>query len=309
MVTDTNDQSALAVIVVNFASASLVEINVSRSLSPDFSGQVVVVDNFSSETERAAIAVVCDQREWTLLALPTNEGFGGGCNRGASYAIDRGAHELLFLNPDAWLTPDGVERLRAEVHEDRLLQLAPTVMRPDGRLYSAEMDLHLALGEMKSVQRRPEGMDLRQVHTWVSGACFAISADLWSRVGGFDEDYFLYWEDVDLSRAIVNAGGTVRADPTVVAVHDEGSTHRRSADGSRAKSPIYYYYNSRNRLLYAAKRLAPDQQRSWVRSTPKASYGILLQGGKRQFARPWRNIWPALRGSWDGLRLLRRAQG
>lgn len=301
--------STLAVVVVNYRSASLVDTNLSRSLDNDFPGRVVVVDNFSSEEERKSIAAICERRHWQLLTPPVNEGFGGGCNRGASYAIETGAEELLFLNPDAWLTRSGIEGLHAQVRRDHHLQLAPTVMRPDGHLYSSEIDLYLEIGEMKSIRRRPPDMDLGQVHTWVSGACFAISAELWKSVGGFDDDFFLYWEDVDLSRRIVIAGGTVRADRSLVAVHDEGSTHRRASDGSRAKSPIYYYFNARNRLLYAAKHLGPDQQRKWVRSTPRASYGILLQGGKRQFARPWRNIWPALRGSWDGLRLLRSLRG
>jgi glycosyltransferase involved in cell wall biosynthesis len=129
---------------------------------------------------------------------------------------------------------------------------------------------------------------------------------MWQRIGGFDDDYFLYWEDVDLSRRVVNAGGSVRADGTLHAVHDEGSTHRH-ADAGPAKSPTYYYYNARNRLLYAAKHLPASDQRRWLRTTPLASYRILLQGGRRQFVRPLRSFWPALKGSWHGIRLLKAA--
>lgn len=294
----------LAILVVNYGSHALVEANLARSLPPGFPGQVIVVDNYSSQEERVAITAVCDRHGWDLLALERNEGFGGGNNRAAAQAISAGAAELLMVNPDAWLKPDTIRGLQEQVIENRRLQLAPTVLRPDGALYGAEMDLHLDLGQMRSTRKRPPEVSPGQVHTWVSGACFAISAALWQEVGGFDDDYFLYWEDVDLSRRVSLAGGAVRADPTLQAVHDEGSTHRRN-DASRAKSPIYYYYNARNRLVYAAKHLSRDDRRRWLLQTPRATYRLLLQGGKRQFVHPLRTFWPALRGSWHGVLALR----
>lgn len=295
--------ATLAILVVNYGSHEIVEANLTRTLESDFAGQVVVVDNFSTLSERTAITAVCDRHGWDLLALPDNEGFGRGNNIGADYAIANGASELLLVNPDAWLSLDTVRALQKQVQEDRMLQLSPTILRPDGRLFTAEMDLHLDIGEMRSTTRRPDNADPERIHTWVSGACFAISTELWVRTGGFDDDYFLYWEDVDLSRRVVKAGGSVRADSSLHAVHDEGSTHRH-LDAGTGKSPVYYYYNARNRLLYAAKHLSADDRRRWRRVTPRASYRILLQGGRRQFLHPSRTFWPALRGSVHGLRLL-----
>ncbi len=303
--TAASELASLAVIVVNFGSHDIVASNLSRSVGEEFPGQVIVVDNFSSPAERSAVARMCDDQGWTLCAVPTNEGFGGGNNLGAELAIGRGATELLFVNPDAWLTVDTIRSMHAQVRADPLLQLSPVVVRPDGRLYTAEMDLHLDVGEMRSTRRRSAEVSAEQVHTWVSGACFMLSSELWQRVHGFDEDFFLYWEDADLSRRIVVAGGKVRADSDLTAVHDEGVTHR-VGDAARAKSPTYYFYNARNRLLYAAKHLSVEDGRRWVRGTPRASYRILLQGGRRQFIHPLRTFWPALRGSWHGVQLWRR---
>lgn len=294
----------LGVIVVNFGSHEIVEANLCRSLGDQFPGQVIVVDNFSSAHEREAIEVVCSRHGWSLVPVPTNEGFGGGNNRGAALAISRGATELLMLNPDAWLDLETLGRLLEQVQADRQLQLAPVVLRPDGSLFSAEVDLHLHRGEMLATRKRAPDADLSRIHTWVSGACFVVSVDLWKRLDGFDENYFLYWEDVDLSRRVVQLGGSVRVDPQLSAVHDEGTTHRATGE-QRAKSPIYYYYNCRNRLLYAAKFLSRRAGIRWVMSTPRVSYRILLQGGKRQLINPRRNLWPALRGSFDGIRLWR----
>lgn len=302
--TGLDELASLAVLVVNYGSHDVVEENLVRSLGEEFPGQVVVIDNFSTDAEREAIAEACAGYGWTLLPLPTNEGFGGGNNRGAELALSRGATELLLLNPDAWITLPTIRRMQQQVRADPGLQLAPTVLRPDGSLYAAEVDLHLAHGEMRATSRRPADADPARIHTWVSGACCMLSGDLWRRLDGFDEDYFLYWEDVDLSHRVVLAGGSVRVDPALTAVHDEGTTHR-SAGEQRAKSPIYYYYNTRNRLLYAAKFLPRAAGWRWVRATPRISYCVLLQGGRRQFAHPRRSLWPALTGSLAGIRLWR----
>ena len=133
---------------------------------------------------------------------------------------------------------------------------------------------------------------------WVSGACFAISRTLWEHIGGFDDAYFLYWEDVDLSKKVWDAGGEVRVLQTASAVHDEGGTHE-DRTGGRAKSETYYYYNIRNRMLFARLRLDPDTRRRWRRRDGQVSWGILMQGGRRQLSGrgPWRAL---LRGFRDG---------
>ena len=91
----------LAVLVVNFGSHDVMEMNLSRSVGDNFPGQVIVIDNFSSAQERRAVETVCDRHAWSLLSLPTNRGFGGDNNRGAELAIRRGATDLLLLNSDA----------------------------------------------------------------------------------------------------------------------------------------------------------------------------------------------------------------
>lgn len=299
----------LAVVVVNFGTHALVEQNLLASTGPDFAGKVVVVDNLASEQDRAAMRDVCEVHGWTFVPSATNSGFGGGNNIGVEAARSLGCHEFLFLNPDARLDPAAIDRLHQRVLDDPMLLVAPLVMRPDGTVFSEEVDLYLDDGRMLTRSRRAPDTDPSRVHTWVSGACFLMGDRLWDASGGFDEQYFLYWEDVDLCHRVVAAGGTITLDRDAVAVHDEGRTH--NFDGPRrAKSPIYYRYNTRNRLVYAASHLSAQDRRRWLRHTAAASYAIVLQGGRRQFLRPGRSLWPALRGTVEGLvayrRILRR---
>jgi GT2 family glycosyltransferase len=293
------ERSAAAVIVVNYRSSALLRTHLG-SLSTDAPWlDVVVVDSFSDDTERAAVSALCDAQGWTLVALDDNAGFGGGVNAGAAVATARGAEVLLVLNPDASLSGEAAELLVAAAARTGAL-VAPRIERPDGRLWTEGVDLYLDDGTMAGVRRRSEH-EGRPRMMWVSGACFAISRALWERIGGFDDDYFLYWEDVDLSRKVHDAGGGVIVLPDAVAVHDEGATHDDRTSG-RAKSETYYYFNVRNRLLFARRHLGPDDVKRWRRSTLRVSWGIILQGGRRQLLTsiaPWRAL---ARGIRDGRR-------
>ncbi len=129
---------------------------------------------------------------------------------------------------------------------------------------------------------------------------------LWEALGGFDERYFLYWEDVDLSWRARGLGAQLLVVRDAVAVHDEGGTQQPSHQ--RERSASYYYFNIRNRLLFAALHLDAAARRRWRQTALGAAYDIVARGGRRQLLRsraPWQ---AAMRGTRDGLRLL-RSQG
>lgn len=291
--------SRVALLVVSYGSASLVERNVEGLSSAWPELDIVIVDSFSSLEERAAVSGMCERHGWTAVLLDENAGFGGGVQRGAAVALERSADVLIVLNPDAVLSADDARAL-AEAAGDPSVLVAPVIRRPDGSLWTEGVDLYLDDGTMAGVRHR-ERMGDRPRMFWVSGACFAVSRQLWELVGGFTDEYFLYWEDVDLSRKVWDAGGTVRVLDSAGAVHDEGGTHDDRTTG-RAKSETYYYFNIRNRMLFARLRLAEGDRRRWQRSSRRVAWSIVMQGGRRQLATslaPWRAL---LRGLRDGRR-------
>ena len=122
---------------------------------------------------------------------------------------------------------------------------------------------------------------------------------------------------MDFSARVLAAGGSLDLARGAVAVHDEGGTHSE-AQGShdsqdseqedRSKSDIYYYYNVRNRLLYAGLHLDRATQRRWVATAGRAAREIVLRGGRRQLLRTQRPLITAAQATHDGLRLLRAAR-
>ena len=113
---------------------------------------------------------------------------------------------------------------------------------------------------------------------------------------------------MDFSARVLAAGGSLALVRDAVAVHDEGGTHSESGQSDRAKSDIYYYYNVRNRLLYAGLHLDRATQRRWVATAGRAAREIVLRGGRRQLLSTRRPLLTAAQATRDGVRLLRAAR-
>lgn len=291
-----------AVVVVNYGSSALLEANLVATVADARPDAVVVVDNPTTVDERERMRRLASREGWTLIEPGVNTGFGGGMNLGAEAALAQGAAGLLLLNPDARTDGASVRRLRAETDRDPLALCAPLILTPAGTTWFAGADLSLADG-------RTRGRAKRSLHPgdesweWLTGACLWMTAELWRATGGFDEDYFLYWEDVDLSRRAVRIGGSLILVDDAVAVHDEGATHRDARQTDRRKSETYYYFNIRNRMLFGTRFLDDEGVRRWRAGVAASAREIVLRGGRAQLLRslaPWRAY---LRGVRDARRI------
>ncbi|MDO5697694.1 MAG: glycosyltransferase [Dermatophilus congolensis] len=291
----------VGIVVVNYGSSDLLASNLARVASeaaahPDLPEPVVVVvDNPTDETERAAVRELCQRHGWILETPPTNIGFGAGANLGATAALEAGAGILLMLNPDAYVDARSLARLADVVTAEPMTLAAPVITTSTGEVWFDGAGVETATGAMTGSDRMHEP----GVEPWLTGACLAASAHLWTTVGGFDDDYFLYWEDVDLSRRVREAGGALRVVADASAVHDEGGTQGLD-QRSRAKSQTYYYYNIRNRMLYAAKFLTPAARRRWLLASVPEAWAVLLRGGRRQFVQSRQPLVTAAKAVADG---------
>ncbi|MGO2660313.1 glycosyltransferase family 2 protein [Mycetocola reblochoni] len=289
--------AAGAVVVVNYGSSALLK-SMLAPLGEGFDGLVVVVDNDSGSAERSAVTALGHRHGWEVVALPDNRGFGAGVNRGVARARELGACEFLILNPDARLDPDDCARLLGRVREADSLLLSPRIVRDDGRVWFDGSVLDLADGRVGSRHRTTPGA---VVAPWLSGACLAVDDALWGRLGGFDEDYFLYWEDVDLSWRARGLGAELRVAEDITAVHLVGATQQASG-----KSALYYRCNARNRSLFALKNLSATQRADWAAHTGQVVREIMLRGGRRQFVRDPRRLLTWMR-AWRDARAVDRA--
>ncbi|HEY3438213.1 MAG TPA: glycosyltransferase family 2 protein [Actinotalea sp.] len=284
-------------IVVNYNSHTMLAEHLVRT-SADGGATVVVVDNPSTAAEREAVSALGARERWQVVLSDRNGGFGAGVNAGARRARELGCDVLVLLQPDQEVDRATVEALVEQVRSDRTLVVSPVIVRPDGRPWFTGGSLDLRTG-----RARPAG-EVAGMVPWISTACLALDAELFTRSGGFDEDYFLYWEDVDLSWRLRQSGARFVVRHDLTATHDVGGTQETS--DPRAKSLVYYRYVCRGRLLFAAKHLDRATRRRWALSAGGAAREVVLRGGRRQLLRSLAPVMAAARGTLDGLSELRR---
>lgn len=312
--TATPGDARLGVVVVNYGSSRLIAENLG---STDWTGRavlIVVVDNLSSAAERTSISELCAGRGFELVAQPDNRGYGAGTNAGLKRAAELGCDCFVLLNPDARIDAPTLLALGEYCRHNRTALVSPRLVTADKTVVFAGSQLFLDTGRIKRlVPPTDEGDEVvssraigdgRPARAWLPGTCLALHRDLLARVGGFDEPYFLYWEDIDYSVRCADAGGSLVIRHHLTVEHDEGGTQQRH--DSRALSPRYYFWNCRNRLVFAAQHLPRRAVWSWMLRTPTESWQILLRGGRRQLLRSPGPLWATVRGSAAGLLIAAR---
>lgn len=286
----------LGLVVVSYGSHALLARNLAPSLTRS-DVKVIVVDNFSTGQERRAIVELAAQRGWHLVAEPGNKGFGHGVNLGVARGMELGCDCFIALNPDAVAVPEVLHSLGQAVDENRNALVSPLILRPDGRHFFKGSMLDYVSGRTRGGWQAATG----QRRPWLTGACLAFHKEAFQKLGGFRTEYFLYWEDVDFSRRAGEAGMDLILRKDLTVLHDEGGTQQKV--GSGAFSGTYYYWNTRNRLLFAAQHLDRAGLVRWLVRTPIESRQILLRGGRRQLMESSVPLLSTLRGTASGIRI------
>jgi N-acetylglucosaminyl-diphospho-decaprenol L-rhamnosyltransferase len=206
--------------------------------------RVVVVDNASRDASRA----LAEQAGARVVSNPKNQGFGRACNIGGR---DATTQFLLFINPDCVLEPGALGRLleAAERYSDAVM-FAPRTLNADGSMafgLSASLAPRLAVGPL----RPPDG-DCCIGGT--SGAAMLVRRAAFAGVGGFDENIFLYAEDDDLNRRLIDAGGSLIHVHAAVATH----AHGKSSPPSRALDYRKRWHLAWSRCYVARKHGRPS---------------------------------------------------
>jgi len=254
-----NEKPDVSVIIVNWNTRDDLR-ECLRSLHPSLHQglqvEIIVVDNASWDDSVAMV-----KREFPdvkLIENRLNEGFGKAHNRAALIAQGR---YLMLLNSDARAHPGALKDLvdYADAHPDVGI-IAPKVLNPDGSLqyscrrfpvYEAGLFRNTILGRLFPQNRFVRDYlmtDFDHAHTadvdWVSGCAMMIRRETWHQLGGFDERFFMYCEDVDLCWRAHEAGWRVVYHPEAVVTHTIG----RSTD--KAVNAMIRQFHHSHRLFF-----------------------------------------------------------
>jgi N-acetylglucosaminyl-diphospho-decaprenol L-rhamnosyltransferase len=198
---------------------------------------VVVVDNASCDGSLEALALA----DAAVVLLPTGKNLGYG--KAANLGVARLDEELILIcNPDLVVEPGACEHMVAALeHDGAVAVVGPLLLEPNGTCYpSARAFPSLGVGFLHAFvglfwpqnpwsrrYRREDELALTQDPDWVSGACMLVRRTAFASVGGFDEGYFMYVEDLDLCWRLRRAGWAVCYEPAARVTHVQGASTRR----------------------------------------------------------------------------------
>ena len=209
--------------------------------------RVLIVDNGSPDGSGERLRRRFPTSDY--LQTGGNFGYAGGNNRGIAWALDRRADYVLVVNDDAVVDPGCVSALVEAAEDCGAAAVAPQIRYfSDPELIqcgAGRFSPMRALGVHREYREPADVCGPRQTVTFVSGCCVLLRAAAVQQLGAFDESYFAYVEDAELSLRFVRAGQTLVYEPRARVLH-------RALPSARP-SPFAIRHGDRNRRSLAAR--------------------------------------------------------
>jgi GT2 family glycosyltransferase len=196
----------------------------------DFSKEVIVVDNRSDDD--TIYRIEKEYPGFRFIYNSVNGGYSNGCNLGAENAS---GEFILILNPDTVASESEVEKLLITARQNLSFALLSCRQVNESGKESIASGPFPHFFNLTGLQRALFGKREKEAGNqksqycypdWVSGSVMLLRKELYERIGGFDDDFWMYFEDVDLCRRIRNIGGKIVFCNTVTIEHNHGGSSR-----------------------------------------------------------------------------------
>ncbi len=242
--------------------------------------KIIMVDNASGDGSVSEIHAKFPNVD--ILQTGKNLGFGGGYNKGLEYAKIWGADYFFLINNDAKIADaDILQKLINITKADPKIGIAaPKILFEKGFEFHKDRYEDKDLGKViwygggffdwnniQSVHRGIDEVDKGQYNdveetAFITGACFLIKREVLEKVGGFEGEYFLYFEDAHFNKKILDAG---------YKLYYCGNTHiyHKVSRSTGIGSKLTDYYHTRNRLLFGMQYASPKTKFALIREAFK----------------------------------------
>lgn len=238
-------QPEVSIIIVTYNSKYVEECirSVRVNKYPQNRMEIIIVDSNSQADYLSSLKK--SPPDITIVSLKENHGYGAACNRGADAAHGK---YLIFLTPDNVVTEDWLQNLVNTIKSDRNIGTATSkVMYYETKNKINSLGCFLSMfgicGSLESFAYiKNSALNIFAP----SGASFIISDELFKKIKGFDENLFLYAEDVDLGWRVLNMGQRN-------VVSSNSVTYHRANTSTVKKGAYFYFFNTRNNLMIIIK--------------------------------------------------------
>lgn len=218
-----------------------------------------------------------------------NTGYSGGNNKGLRQALAGGAEAVLILNDDTKVDKSFISEITKASNDKEAGLIAPKIYfypkfefhkdryspKELGKVLwyaGGTIDWNNCLGVHRGVDEVDAGQYQQQEETgFATGCAVLITREVFEKIGLYDEEYFLYLEDLDFSVRAQKAGFKIVYQPKAIVWH-------KNAQSGGFKSGIHDYFFTRNRLLFGSKYASPKTKFALLRESAR----IFLKGNNWQ---------------------------
>ena len=238
------------IVIPNWNGKDLIGKCLDSVLAQTNSSNIIVVDNGSTDGSQEFIKK--SYSDINLIEQDKNYGFTGGVNAGMERAIDAGAEFVALLNNDAFVDNKWLKHLLKVSSQDPNVGIVTSkILRADKKHIDSTGDFYSIWG-LPFPRGRNEidngQYDQQTTIFGASGGASLYKVAMLKQIGLFDQDFFAYFEDVDISFRAQLAGWHVRYAPSAVVYHEVGATSSKMGNFSR-------YHSSKNFMLLYAKNM------------------------------------------------------
>jgi GT2 family glycosyltransferase len=248
-----NSAPLVSVVVLNYNGARWLEKCLSSLQRQTILDQleIIVADNLSTDgSDALAEKLLSPFPRGKFIQHGQNLGYCAGNNRAAEAATGR---YLFFLNNDAWLEPDCLEKLLAEVEREGAAVAEPLIMNYDDDSFQSIGAFGFDIFGLTST--RASSATTREV-LMPEGCAYLIERELFNQIGGFDPEFFMFADEYDLSWRVWISGNRAIAVPAA-RLHHRGAAQVNPAGGGTQvefrTSDTKRFYANRNNLLVLLK--------------------------------------------------------
>jgi len=189
-----------------------------------------------------------------IVKLSANRGFAAGANVAIRKAIDENFENFVLLSQDVILEKDSTEKLLSKLNASKSLVFPTMIDRTKNKVFSKGGTINIFSGAINlSVDKVPSSPD------WADGSCLVFTKDLYISVGGFNENYFMYFEDVDFCCRAKRLGFKLIHVETLASQTPRGPIpslrSRNSVILARRNGPIIFKFSITLRNIFGALKL------------------------------------------------------
>lgn len=255
--------------------------------------QIIVVDNNSPDN---SIAVLSGIKGIVLIVSELNGGFSYGNNLGIKYAMKKNCSSVIMLNNDTVVADDFFDKIfenddgSVNVPKIYYYTIPDVLWYAGGKIdYIKGRQVHFGEGIRDSAK-----FSSKKNVDYATGCCMMIPRSVLDKIGLLDEEYFMYWEDMDYSLRLKEAGVSICYLPDAKIWHKVGMS-----GGSQSKMAIYY--SNRNRFYLAKKFEFGTVAWLYILTTRFLKYirSLIHENNDRVIIRAWHDYRKGIMGKSD----------